>query len=67
MTTRFTPRKQITENHQYEGEEWNIEGECRWFLFCENEAVTTRHCPPLGDVPICGRCETKMRRIESKI
>lgn len=33
---------------------------CMWFALCENEAVTTRHGGPTGDVPICKRCDEKM-------
>jgi hypothetical protein len=37
--------------------------ECRWFLRCENPATTTRKHPILGDVPICERCNSKMKEI----
>lgn len=41
-------------------------GTCRWFLKCEEVAVTTRSHPILGQVPICQRCNDKMGRIEAE-
>ena len=38
---------------------------CRWFLKCDNPAVTTRPHPIIGDVPICQRCADKMTAIEN--
>ena len=42
------------------------DGECRWFLLCKNEAVTTKEHPFLGAVPICQSCDDKLKRIEGK-
>lgn len=39
---------------------------CRWFLRCENTAVTERSHPVLGQVPICKRCNDKLNAIEEK-
>jgi hypothetical protein len=33
---------------------------CRWFVMCENHAVTTEPHPTLGAVPICRRCANKV-------
>jgi hypothetical protein len=30
--------------------------DCRWFLGCTREAVTTLEHPLLGSVPVCQRC-----------
>lgn len=38
-------------------------GECEWFALCENGATLTRSHPILGDVPICGRCDSKIERL----
>ncbi|MEU6267708.1 hypothetical protein [Saccharopolyspora shandongensis] len=32
---------------------------CEWFAMCDREATTTRAHPILGEVPICGRCDSK--------
>ena len=37
---------------------------CMWWLNCTNKAETVEPHPVLGDVPICYRCEQKLRRIE---
>ena len=37
---------------------------CRWFLLCDNPAVTTEPHPVLGDVPICQRCADKLKRLK---
>lgn len=40
-----------------------IEVPCQWFGACENHAMTTMDHPVLGSVPICRRCEDKVKRI----
>lgn len=39
------------------------EGQCAWFLLCENDATTTREHPLLGAVPICDRCDEKVKAL----
>lgn len=39
---------------------------CQWFLKCRNVATTTEPHPILGDVPICARCQARVRRMEAK-
>lgn len=39
---------------------------CEWFALCDRVAVTTRNHPILGEVPICDRCDNKVRRIEAQ-
>lgn len=39
---------------------------CQWFAYCENKATTTRPHPVLGDVPICDRCNEKIRALDAK-
>jgi hypothetical protein len=34
---------------------------CQWFGLCDNPATTTRDHPTLGPVPICDRCNTKLK------
>lgn len=36
---------------------------CMWFAMCDNLANGTRYGGPLGEVPICKRCDDKMDRI----
>ena len=40
---------------------------CRWFLLCDNPAVTTLPHPILGAVPICQHCKDKMLSIEAAV
>jgi len=40
------------------------EQECAWWAGCHNDATTTEPHPILGDVPICDRCVSKLRKIE---
>lgn len=37
---------------------------CRWFLQCDNPAVTTEPHVILGQVPICQRCADKLARLK---
>jgi hypothetical protein len=37
---------------------------CAWWLNCTNPADTVEPHPVLGEVPICHRCEQKLRRLE---
>jgi hypothetical protein len=37
---------------------------CAWFHLCENEATHLHDAGPLGQVPICDRCEAKVTEIE---
>ena len=39
---------------------------CRWFALCDNEAVRERPHPILKMVPICKRCDEKLKCIEEK-
>lgn len=41
------------------------EGQCAWFLLCENDATTTRNHSVLGDVPICDRCDKKVEALST--
>jgi hypothetical protein len=41
-------------------------GECQWFLMCDRPAVKHRDHSILGEVPICGPCDLKIGRLESK-
>jgi hypothetical protein len=38
---------------------------CGWFALCKNQSTTTRSHPILGDVPICKRCDDKVKAIEA--
>lgn len=40
-----------------------LEVPCQWFAKCENHAATTQPHPILGDVPICGRCHSRVREV----
>lgn len=44
----------------YESDGEMIAVPCQWFALCDNDAITTRSHPALGDVPICTRCDTKI-------
>lgn len=37
---------------------------CRWWVNCTSPATTTHSHPILGDVPICDRCDAKVRALE---
>lgn len=37
---------------------------CEWWAMCANEAVWLRDHPFVGDVPICERCDAKVRELE---
>lgn len=39
-----------------------LRGVCEWFLFCENEATSEQSHPILGRVPICDRCQKRLRK-----
>lgn len=39
--------------------------QCQWFLMCENRAVTLEPHPILNEVPICNRCQEKLRKIDA--
>lgn len=39
---------------------------CSWWALCENPAATTEPHPILGDVPICARCQAKLRAMEGE-
>lgn len=36
---------------------------CMWFAKCTNEANGLRDGGPLGDIPICCRCDDRMERM----
>lgn len=43
-----------------------IKQKCQWFLLCKNDAVTTRPHPILVSVPICKRCNDKIKALEKR-
>ncbi len=40
---------------------------CRWYFMCTNDATGVRWHSILGDVPICDRCEARVKRLEQEI
>jgi hypothetical protein len=40
---------------------------CQWFALCEYEAVAKQTHPILGQVPICKRCQDKLKYLEERV
>lgn len=38
---------------------------CEWFAWCDRQAVVEVSHPILGGVPVCDRCEQRIRRADA--